>query len=202
MTDKKIEQHPFEFILRINGNIICQRYFNIHNFNPDVIESLEMKELLDTITGMNNNDFGQMGIIPSFLKERSGEYIQFFEDNPHLSYKAGEETEKNIWLKEDTYTFEIRIDDEVVGISQFSGNWFPPKIRYKVNLKHQTNIWGEKVLNEKGLPIHLDILPAITKEIKKTFSQKSYTTEYMGYSLDSISKLRDEYDNKYQTLVD
>lgn len=200
MNDKKIEQHPFEFILRINGNIICQRYFNIHNFNPDVIESLEMKELLDVIAGMNNTDFGMMGIIPKFLKDRSGEYIQFFEDNPHLSYKSGDDVEKDIWAKLDNYTFEIKIDDKVVGVSHFSGNVFPPKIRYKVNLKHQTNIWGEKVLNDKGLPIHLEIIPNIVKEIKKVFSQKSYTKDYMGYSLNYLSKLEKEYAKKYQTL--
>lgn len=200
MNDKKIEQHPFEFILRINGNIICQRYFNIHNFNPDVIESLEMKELLDIITGMNINDFGEMGIIPTFLKNRSCEYIQFFEDNPHLSYKAGEDGEKDIWAKNDNYTFEIKIDDVVVGISHFSGNVFPPKIRYKVNLKHKTNIWGEKILDEKGMPIHLDIIPTIVKEIKSFFSQKTYTKDHIGYSLDVISKLEKEYAKKYQTL--
>jgi hypothetical protein len=200
MNDKKIEQHPFEFILRINGNIICQRYFNIHNYNPEVIESLELKELLDSIAGININIFGQFGIIPKFLKDRSSEYIQFFEDNPHLSYKDGEDGEKDIWAKEDNYTFEIKIDDKIVGITQFSGNVFPPKIRYKVNLKHKTNIWGDKVLDENGLPIHLDIIPEIVKEIKKTFSLKTYTKEYMGYSLDCISKLEDEYNKKYQTL--
>jgi len=200
MRDNKIEQHPFEFVLKINGNIICQRFFNIHNFNEDVIDSLEMKELLDRIVGMNNVSGWEMGIIPNFLKQRSAEYLQFFEDNQHLSYKNKDGENRNIWAKQDTYTFEIKIDGEVVGISQFEGNTFPPKIRYKVNLKHQTNIWGEKELNAKGLPIQLDILPRITKDIKKTFSKKSYTKEYMGYSLDYNTKLREEYAEKYQTL--
>ena len=30
----------FEFILRINGNIICQRYFAVKNFNPKTVWSL------------------------------------------------------------------------------------------------------------------------------------------------------------------
>lgn len=202
MKDKKIEQHPFEFVLRINGHFICQRYFNIHNFNPDVIDSLELKELLDSIAGMSNGDWGQCGIIPQYLKERSAEYLDFFDKNPQLSNNVKDEETKDIWEKEDIYTFEIRIDNEIVGISQFAGNYFPPKIRYKVNLKHQTNIWGEKVLDKDGQPIPLDILPNITKEIKKVFSQKSYTKEYMGYSLDQLTKMQKEYDEKYQTLVD
>ena len=201
MKDRKIEQHPFEFVLKINGNIICQRYFNIHNFNPDVIDSLEMKELLDSITGMSNNGIlGSMGIIPKYLKLRSAEYLQFFEDHPHLAFKNKDGEKKNIWDKEDIYTFEIKIDGEIVGVSQFTGNVFPPKIRYKVNLKHKTNIWGERVLNDKGQTIALDILPRITKEIKKTFSQKSYTNEYMGYSLDYLTNLEHEYAERALTL--
>lgn len=199
MRDNKSEQHPFEFVLNINGNIICQRFFNIHNFNEDVIDSLEMKELLDSIAGTNNGKWGEYGIIPNFLKERSCEYLQFFEDNQHLSYK-NRENDTSIWEKEDVYSFELKIDGVVVGVTQFDGNTFPPKIRYKVNLKHKTNIWGEKQLNEKGTAIQLDIIPRITKAIKKTFSQKSYTKEYMGYNLDYLTKQREEYNEKYQTL--
>ena len=200
MRDNKIEQHPFEFVLKINNNIICQRYFNIHNFNEDVIDSLEMKELLDSIAGMNNNQGWEMGIIPTFLKDRSCEYLAFFDDNPHLSYKNKDGGVEDIWAKNDTYSFEIRINGELVGVSLFEGSTFPPKIRYKVNLKHKTNIWGEKQLNERDLPIQLDILPRITKEIKKTFSRKSYTQDYIGYSLDYNTKLRAEFANKYNTL--
>jgi hypothetical protein len=50
------------------------------------------------------------------------------------------------------------------------------------------------------MPISLDILPTITKEIKKTFSRKTYTKEYMGYSLDYLTKLEKELAEKYQTL--
>jgi len=41
----------------------------------------------------------------------------------------------------------------------------------------------------------------ITKEIKKTFSKKSYTKDYIGYSLDYNTKLRAEYADKYNTLL-
>lgn len=186
---EEIEQYPFSFALKINGHIICERYFPIYNFNPAVIDSLELKELLDTIAGVSNNGIlGSMGIIPNYLKNRSYEYLQFFEDNPHLSHK-NKDSEKDSLKKKDNYTFEIRIDNEVVSVIHFCGNIFPPKIRYKVNLKHQTNIWGEKILDSNGKSITLDILPSITKEIKKTFSQKSYTKDHIGYSLDYLTKL-------------
>jgi len=107
----------------------------------------------------------------------------------------------NIWEpKSDTYTFEIKIDGEVVGVSEFDGNYFPPKVRYNVNLKQKTNAWGERELDEDRKSISLDILSKITKEIKKVFQQKSYTHEHMGYSLDYNTKLRKEYAQKYLTL--
>jgi len=200
MRDRRIEQHPFEFVLRINGHIICQRYFNINNFNPDVLGSIDMKELLDSIAGVNNS-WGTMGIIPTYLKERSAEYLQFFEDNQHLSHKNRDNNVDNIWAKYDSYTFEIRIEGKVVGISEFSGNIFPPKIRYKVNLKHATNIWGDKVLDSNGSPKNLDIIPNIVKEIKKTFSRKSYVKDYMGYPLDIMAQQEKEYANYESTLA-
>ena len=198
MRDNRIEQHPFEFILKINGHIICQRYFPINNFNPDVTDSLELRELMEEIAGMNNGPWGYMGIIPNYLKMRSIEYLQFFEDNPNTAYKTREGND--IWAKRDDFTFEIKINGITVSSIYFSGNYFPPKIRYKVNLKHETNIWGDKILDSNGVPVSLDILPTITKEIKKTFSRKTYTKEYMGYSLDYLTKLEKELAEKYQTL--
>ena len=200
MKDRRIEQHPFEFVLKINSNIICQRYFNINNFNPTVLGSIELKELLDTITGLNNS-WGTMGIIPNYLKNKSADYLQFFEDNPHLSYKNKDGAVSDIWEKYDSYTFEIKIDGNVVAASEFTGNIFPPKIRYKVNLKHETNIWGERVLDKKGSTKPLDIIPNIVKEIKKTFSQKTYTTECIGYPLDVMDRQAKESANYTSTLA-
>ena len=203
MKKREIEQHPFEFMFRINGHPICQRFFNIYNFNPEVIDSLEMKELLDEITGMNNNGvWGSMGIIPKYLKEKSSEYLHHFHENPYL-VEQGKDRDiqaNNVWEKYDQYTFEILIDGEVVGSSEFSGNFFPPKVRYKVNLKNKTNVWGDKELDAKGKMIPMDTLSTIVKEIKKTFSQKSYTKEHMGYSLDYNTKLKQHYAEKYLTL--
>ena len=44
----------FEFIFYINNHIICQRFFNIKNFNEDSLVSLEIKDMLDSIGGMKN----------------------------------------------------------------------------------------------------------------------------------------------------
>lgn len=149
---KKIEEQRFEFVLYINDHIICQRYFNIRDYNEDSVKSLELKELVDNIAGMNNGSFGYLGLIPNFLKKRAVDYL-WNNYNPY--YVQPEEGSKNIYDKIDNFQFEIKVDKNVVAKTQFSGNFFPPKVRYDVNIK--------------------EIIPSIMVEIRHFLSQKKYT---------------------------
>lgn len=149
---KKVEEQRFEFILYINDHIICQRYFNIRDYNEDSVKSLEMKDLMDNIVGMNNGDFGSLGIIPRYLKNKSVDYL-WDNYNPYMPQK--EETVKNIFEKLDNFQFEIKIDKVSVAKSEFCGNFFPPKVRYAVDVR--------------------EIIPSIMSEIRHTLSQKNYT---------------------------
>lgn len=149
---KPIEEQRFEFVLYINDHIICQRYFNIRDYNESSIHSLEMKELIDNIAGMNIDSFGTMGIIPSHLKAKAVDYL-WNNYNPY--YTQPEEGNKNIYEKLDNFQFEIKVDKATVAKTQFSGNFFPPKVRYDVNIK--------------------EIIPAIMAEIRHFLSQKNYS---------------------------
>ncbi len=149
---KKIEEQRFEFILYINQTkYIVQRFFNIRDFNEDSIKSLELKDLMDSIAGINNGALGEMGIIPKFLKQKTQEYL-WNNYNPYMPQQ--EEINKNIYEKLDNFQFEIKIDKISVAKSEFSGNVFPPKVRYDVNIK--------------------EIIPSIMSEIRAYLSQKNY----------------------------
>jgi hypothetical protein len=39
----------FEFLLKINNNIICQRYFNVKDYNPKARRSMDMHEYVKNI---------------------------------------------------------------------------------------------------------------------------------------------------------
>lgn len=149
---KRVEEQRFEFVLYINKHIICQRYFSIKDFNEDSINSLELKELMDKIVGVNDYP---LGIIPNHLKKKSEEYLWKFY-NPYN--KQTEVPVKNNFEKEDIYDFEIIVDKFVIAQSFFSGNFFPPQVRYQVDIK--------------------DLIPQIINEIKETLSKKNYTTKY------------------------
>ena len=62
-SQQKDYKERFEFVLTTGGNIICQRYFRIGNFNPI---SLKSNELMDTIRGcaeMIDNDLKEVDAI-------------------------------------------------------------------------------------------------------------------------------------------
>ena len=151
-TEKTTEEHVFEFLLYINDHIICQRFLNIRNYNEDSINSLKVKELMDSIIGLNNGKFGELGIIPNHLKQKTLNYM-WETYNPYLS--NNEDTYKGNSDKIDNFQFEIRIDGKTIGKGEFSGNLFPPKVRYAVDIK--------------------EIIPLIVNEIRYYLSLKKYT---------------------------
>jgi len=54
-----------EFILYINKNIICQRYFNVKRFNKKSINSIEMCHCVTDVVDLINVD----------LKKKSKDYL-------------------------------------------------------------------------------------------------------------------------------
>ena len=49
-------REKFQFILQINENIICQRFFKINGFTYESLESEEFKNVMDEVVGMIQND--------------------------------------------------------------------------------------------------------------------------------------------------
>ena len=144
---KKIEEQRFEFVLYINNHIICQRYFNIRDFDENVMKN-NMKDLLDRLTGMSNDEIGSLGLIPNRLKEKSIDYL-WNNYNPYVIQT--QEDIINTAEKNDNFQFEIKVDKVCVGKSEFPGTVFPPKIRYQVDIK--------------------ELIPSIMSEIRDNFSK-------------------------------
>jgi|TARA_R110000787_G_scaffold237695_2_gene344027 hypothetical protein len=112
----------FEFILRINGNIICQRYFNIRGYNNKAKDSMDIRWDLGDI----------VDTIQSYLRKQTEEFL-WLNYNPYTSKNSVvKEVDKQ---EEDYFTFEIRVDGKIIIIERFTGMDFPPKVRYSVNIK-------------------------------------------------------------------
>jgi hypothetical protein len=153
MSDyNKKEELRFQFVLYINDNIICQRYFNIFDFKEESVDSIELKELMKSIAGINICQHGSLGIIPRYLQIKSLKYIW---DNYNPYAIQNDENSKNNSDRKDNFQFEIKIDDKTVAKTEFSGNYFPPKIRYAVDVR--------------------EIIPDIVSEIRNYLSLSKYT---------------------------
>lgn len=144
----------FEFVLNINDNIICQRYFSIKSFNRDVVKSLDIKWCVDDVVDMVKDD----------LKEKSYEYL-YKQYNPYVKQTQEEidNMNKDIYENEDIFDFQIKIDDRVVAQRQFSGNVYPQRVRYSVDVR--------------------SLIPKIIRHIQDVFSQENFTVEYSGIEL-------------------
>ena len=84
----------FQFILSLNENIICQRYFRINGFNNDSLESYELRETIDEIVGIIRQD----------LESKSRVY-QWFTRNIPLKLTGFGTTCMEIFEKTSTATY-------------------------------------------------------------------------------------------------
>ena len=78
----------FEFILYINGNIICQRFFSVKKYNPKVVRSLEVVECLNYVVSLIEDD----------LKLKSMDYL-YSQYNPYKVQKTEDVIVEDIYEK-------------------------------------------------------------------------------------------------------
>jgi len=171
---------PFEFILRINDHIICQRYFNVKNYNNDCRESFEIKEMIDDIMGINQEM--TLGLIPDFFKYKcmDNSYKPFYAQNNHLNDKEDifslEVLKNNVnKLRDKDGDFNLdTIRKDSIAIGMFDGKIFHPNVRYEIDIR--------------------SIIPNIIRIIQDAMSEKSYTKVYGSTSLTRYNRLSsDEY---------
>lgn len=106
---------------------------------------------MDNICGINIDNVGRMGIIPTHLKKKS---MKFLWDNYNPYFVQPEDPTKVNNEKIDNFQFEIKVNKKSVAKGEFSGNLFPPKVRYAVDIK--------------------EIIPSIMSEIREFFTLKKY----------------------------
>ena len=149
---KKIEKTPYEFYLYMNDNIVCQRYFQLKGYNDKVLKSIELKELIDTIASTVQKD----------LENKTRDYL-YQHYNPYEKQNSEDIQRINIFESEDVFDVEVRIHDKIVAKKRFTGNVYPPKVRYSVNIK--------------------ELIPEIISTIQEKLSQKKYSQTYAGIEL-------------------
>lgn len=115
------EQNKFEFLLTLDGNIICQRFFNVRDYNPKTRKSMDLHYEVKNICEEISED----------LKIKSSEYLienqGFFMNN--------EIVEDPKELEEQYFLLQIKQGDDVFIERIFAAHYYHPKVRYAVDIR-------------------------------------------------------------------
>lgn len=150
--NEQLDATKLEFLMKVNDNIIIQRFFNVRDFNPSAKNSLELYEYLKWFSEM----------IQEELKHKTCGYMLEYSNeikvNPEIletSITDGDEY-FNIYLKKDNVTICHR---------QFNAKLYPPKVRYTVDvrphikplLNRLTDIFSRKNLTLEYMNFSLNV---------------------------------------------
>jgi len=169
---KNFEESRFEFALLFNENLVVKRFFDVNNFNPKSLNSVEFTNVLFDINGISE---GYLGLIPSFLKKKSLESCwKYF--NPYIKQEKSTVNTVNVNDKDFYYDFVVYVDKRQVGKVRFNGNIFQSDVTDSTNI--------------------LPIIKDITYRLKKVMSLPNRNLSYYGDSKEQ-EKISEQVSREY-----
>jgi hypothetical protein len=147
---KEQDSTKMEFLLTLNDNIVVQRFFNVRGFNPKAKNSVE---LYDTVSHIKDQ-------LQYHLKMKTVIYMMDNRDaithDPSImntSYTDGPEV----------FNLFIKVGDTTICHRVFDGKFFPPKVRYTVDVR--------------------PFLKEILRDLTDIFSTQKLTYKYLEFDL-------------------
>ena len=111
----------FEFLLSLEGNIVCQRYFNVRDHYKQARSSMDLHYYVKNICEQIEED----------LKIKSSNYLcenlNYILNSESVEDKANEEKEY--------FLLEIKLGDDVFISRIFPAYTYHPKARYTVDIR-------------------------------------------------------------------
>jgi hypothetical protein len=111
----------FEFLLTLEGNIICQRYFNVRDYNPKARKSMDMHYYVKNICEDIEHD----------LKIKSSNYLC---ENQNI-FLSSENVEDSSEKESSHFLMEIKLGEEVFIQRIFPAYLYHPKARFTVDIR-------------------------------------------------------------------
>jgi hypothetical protein len=119
MSNQEITK--FEFLLSLEGNIICQRYFNVKDHVDESRRSMDLHYYVKNICEDISHD----------LKIKSSDYLcenqNFFLNSDNVEDSSNNEKEH--------FLLEIKLGDDVFIQRIFPAYYYHPKVRYTVDVR-------------------------------------------------------------------
>lgn len=121
MSNQQLDITKFEFLLSLDGNIICQRYFNVKDHVSQARRSMDLHYYVQNICDDISEDLKMKS--SNYLCENQNYFLssEFVEDAP--------EKDKEHFL------LEIKMGDDVFIQRIFPAYWYHPKVRYTVDIR-------------------------------------------------------------------
>jgi hypothetical protein len=175
-TQKKVDnsnyRERFQFQLRVNDNIICQRYFKIIRYNSDSICSRELYNTLDNCVRLIQNDLeyksrvymwnvsGGKSKLTGYAKDENGNPINPVE---YIDVPAKEWDEDEFVKPWDvTFSFSFLVDDNVVYNRIWDGSQYPKYVRNSVDITNSKSPYiMVQIMNNGREDLVVDIINSI-----------------------------------------
>jgi hypothetical protein len=121
MSNQQLDITKFEFLLSLDGNIICQRFFNVKDHNPIARRSMDLHYYIKNICEDISED----------LKIKSSNYL-CENQNYILNFESVEDSKIN---EKEEFLLEIKIGEDVFIQRMFPAYYYHPKVRYSVDIR-------------------------------------------------------------------
>jgi len=110
-----------EFLLTLEGNIIIQRFFNVKDFNPDAMRSVDLYESVREICDEISIDLKTKTI--DYLLENQNYYYDFEDVGSEKDSTNGD------------FLLELKLDNHIFISRIFPAHIYHPKVRYTVDIR-------------------------------------------------------------------
>ena len=115
MKQKIDNTQKCEFVLKLENNIVCQRFFSVRNFNNRATNSLDLHYVVSEIADDIKIDLKKKTL---FLLE------SHYRDNVN-------DTQQN----EEYFTITIKKGNKIIYSRIIRADIYPPKVRYTVDIR-------------------------------------------------------------------
>jgi len=126
MSNQQLDITKFEFVLSLDGNIICQRYFNVKDHVDQSRRSMDLHYYLKSICEDISED----------LKIKSSNYLC---ENQNY-FLSSDYVEDSIEKDREHFLLEIKLEDDVFIQRIFPAYYYHPKVRYTVDIRPKLKI--------------------------------------------------------------
>jgi len=118
---QQLDVTKFEFLLTLEGNIICQRFFNVKDHVEDARRSMDLHYYIKNICEDISDD----------LKIKSSDYL-CENQNYFLSSDYVEDAPEK---DREHFLLEIKLNEDVFIQRIFPAYYYHPKVRYTVDIR-------------------------------------------------------------------